>query len=385
MKHRFIAKRYWNDMPNAFSAEKEDVIEDLIPLTYGDPDFTTPDAILNPTFEDVRNGHTHYTELCGYKELRLEVCKFFLDRFGMKIKKDETYITNGAGHGLYIALESILDDGDEVIIHQPYYSPYIDQVKLARGIPVFLDTYEKENFEIDPSRLRSKITNRTKAIIINNPNNPTGATFSKKCLESIAAIAEEYDLIVIADEVYGLYNYETPFVPFVSLDRMRERTITLCSASKDFAMTGWRVGYTLAPDFLIERMKRVNENDSIMASSVAQRALLHGLQNRQEVQKVLYEEYKDRMQYAYGRIKSIPKISVLPPKATFYLFANITETGLSSDEITQLIHDEAHVAVFPGSAFGECGEGYIRIACTVGMDQLKDAFDRISLMNIFSN
>lgn len=384
MKHKYIAKRYWNDAPTAMSGTKSTSINDLIDLTYGDPDFTTSEIILEPTFRDIRNGHTHYDELCGYTEVRAAAAKCFSDDSGIDITIAETYITNGAGHGLWIALESILDDGDEVIIQNPCYTPYPDQIKLARGIPVLLPTYESENFEINPQRLRQYITNRTKAIVVNNPNNPTGASFSRKALEDIAEVAKEYDLMVIADEVYSMMSYKEKFTPMASIPGMRERTITLCSASKEYAMTGWRVGYNIAPAFLIDQMKRVNENDSIMASSIAQRAMLHAMKNRDAVHKELYDAFKERVEYGYQRIKGLKNITVLEPKATFYLFVNIQKTGMTSAHVADEIYKQAHVAVFAGDAFGDCGEGYLRIACTQDLASIKEAFDRIEKMSLFS-
>ena len=383
MKHKYIAKRYWNDAPTAMSGTKDTSITDLIDLTYGDPDFTTSEIILEPTFRDVRNGHTHYDELCGYTEVREEAARCFRDDSGLDISVDETYITNGAAHGLWIALEAIIDDGDEVIIHDPYFTPYPDQIRLARGIPVTLPTYESENFEINPDRLRQYITNRTKAILVNNPNNPTGASFSREALEGIARVAKEFDLLVIADEVYSMMSYKEKFTPMASIEGMRERTITLCSSSKEYAMTGWRVGYNIAPTYLIDQMKRVNENDSIMASSIAQRAMFHAMKHREAVHKELYDAFKERVEYSYKRISNLKNISVLEPKATFYLFPNIKGTGLSSSQVVDEIYNQAHVAVFGGDAFGVCGEGYLRIACTQDMDSLKEAFDRIEKMPLF--
>ncbi|MDR0851226.1 MAG: aminotransferase class I/II-fold pyridoxal phosphate-dependent enzyme [Clostridiales Family XIII bacterium] len=384
MKHRFIAKRFWNDVPNAFSAEKAPEFTDLINLTYGDPDFTTSELILEPTFRDIRAGHTHYDELCGYTELRDKVCEYLKEDYSIDAERKEIYITNGAGSGLFFTLESILDDGDEVIMHTPYYSPYPDQIEMSRGIPVGVDTFEADGFQLRADLVEAAVTNRTKAIIINTPNNPTGAAFTRKTLEDIADIAARYDLIVIYDMAYASLSFGEAFIPFSNLPGMRERTVTLGSASKEFAMTGWRVGFNYAPDFLIERMKRVNENDTIMASSIAQRAYLHAIENRKVIRDEITKVFRERMEYAYGRILALKNISALPPKATFYLFPNITATELTSDEVTERIYREAHVAVFPGSAFGASGEGFLRIACTQDMKTLEEAFDRIAKMDIFA-
>jgi aspartate/methionine/tyrosine aminotransferase len=388
MKHRFIAKRYWNTVSSAMGeiGEMMGKYDDIIDLTFGDPDFTTDELIVNAAFEDAKNGHTHYTNFYGDDELRDEICKYYKEDYNMDINRDETFITTSAAQGLWLALETITDDGDEIIIHEPYFTPYPDQIKLTRGIPVFLETFEEEGFQINVDRLEKLITNRTKAIILNTPNNPSGAKFSNDTLFEIAEIAEKYDLIVVVDDIYGLYTFdsEEKRIQFMNIKNMRERTITICSASKDYAMTGWRVGYIVAPSYLIDAIEKVNENNVFTAPSVSQRAMLHAIKNRKIIQAKLFDVFKERVFYSYDRICSINSMSVLPPRGTFYLFPNIKETKLSSQEVAIKMFEEAHVLVIPGHGFGKSGEGYIRIACTVNMDKLKEAFDRINSMSIFS-
>jgi len=251
-------------------------------------------------------------------------------------------------------------------------------VELARGIPVELPTYEEEDFQISTERMESLITERTKALVINSPSNPTGNCLTMETMEKIAAIAEKYDLVVIADDIYTAFSYQNPFVPFASLPGMRERTIILNSFSKNFTMTGWRLGNIIAPDYIIKTIQQINENMVFTAPSVSQRAGIYALRHRKEIQPDMVEEYRKRMFYAAERINQIPKLSVLyPPKGAFYLFVNIKKTGLSSVEASDMILREAHVLTLPGNAFGACGEGYVRIACTCGVDVLKEAFDRI--------
>ena len=275
-------------------------------------------------------------------------------------------------------MEAILDDGDEVIMQAPYFTPYPQQIELARGIPVEMPTYEEEDFQVNVDRLESLITERTKALIINSPSNPTGNCLTVKTMEQIAEIAKKYDLIVVSDEIYTAFSYQNPFVPFASLPGMKERAITINSFSKNFTMTGWRIGNIIAPDYLVKIMQQINENVVFTAPSISQRAAIYALRYRTEVQPEMIEEYRKRIFYAAERINEIPKISVIyPPKGSFYLFINIKETGLSSVEAADLFLREAHVNTLPGNAFGLCGEGYVRIACTVGIDMLKEAFDRI--------
>ena len=288
------------------------------------------------------------------------------------------YITTSACHGMYLVMEAILDDGDEVLVQAPYFTPYPQQVELARGIPVEMPTYEEEDFQINTDRLESMINERTKALLINTPSNPTGNCLTMESMKKIAEIAVKHDLIVIADDIYTAFSYQNPFVPIASLPGMKERTITLNSFSKNFTMTGWRIGNIIAPDYIIRIIQQINENVVFTAPSISQRAAIYALRYRDKVQPPMVEEYRRRMFYAADRITKIPKISVInPPKGSFYLFINIKETGLSSTEAAEMFLMKAHVNTLPGNAFGECGEGYVRIACTVGIEELEEAFDRI--------
>jgi len=232
---------------------------------------------------------------------------------------------------------------------------------------------------VNVGRLETLITERTKAIVINTPNNPSGSCFTRDTMENIANAAKKHDLMIIADDIYGSYSFEQPFIPMVTLNDMQDRTITINSFSKDFTMTGWRIGHIIAPDYIVRTIRQINENVVFTAPSISQRAAIHALRNRKEIQPPMVEEYRKRVEYAVSRINNIPKISVLPSRGTFYLFINIKETGLTSVEASDLILREAHVLTIPGISFGDCGEGYIRIACTVGIEKLKEAFDRISM------
>ena len=380
MKHKYIAKRYWKDQSTAMG--QSDVMaksfDDVINLSLGDPDLITHPLIIEKSYEDAKAGHTKYTDFRGDPELRAEICNFYKEEYDMDVKDEEVFVCASACLGMYLALEAIVDDGDEVILQAPYFTPYPQQVELARGIPVELPTYEEEDFQIDTDRLESLITERTKAIVINSPSNPTGNCLTRETMEKIARIAEKYDLIVISDDIYTSFSYERQFIPFGSLPGMRERTIILNSFSKNFTMTGWRVGNIIAPDYIIKTIQQINENVVFTAPSISQRAAIHALRHRKEVQPEMIEEYRKRMYYAAERINQIPKMHVIyPPKGSFYLFINIKDTGLTSQEAADVILGEAHVLTLPGNAFGECGEGFLRIACTVGVERLKEAFDRI--------
>jgi len=383
MKHKFIAKRYWKDQSTAMG--QSDVMaksfDDVIDLSLGDPDLTTDIRIINAAFEDTKAGHTKYTDFRGDPELRQEICRFYKEEYNMDVADEEVFVAASGCLAMYLVLEAIVDDGDEVILQAPFFTPYPQQVELARGIPVELPTYEEEDFQINVERLESLITERTKALVINSPSNPTGNCLTVETMEKIAEIAEKYDLIVISDDIYTAFSYQNPFVPFASLPGMQERTIIINSFSKNFTMTGWRVGNIIAPDYIIKIVQQINENVVFTAPSMSQRAAIFALQHRDEVQPPMIEEYRKRMFYAAERINEIPKMSVIyPPKGSFYLFINIKEMGMSSVEAADFILQKAHVLMLPGDAFGKCGEGYVRIACTVNIDTLKEAFDRIEII-----
>lgn len=385
MKNPYISKRYWQDKSTAMgkSGEMAKAFDDVINLSLGDPDLITDERIIDAAFADAKRGHTKYTDFRGDPELRAEIVKFYKEDYNMDVADEEVFVCTSGCEGMFLALQTILDDGDEVIIQAPYFTPYKQQIELARGVAIELTTLEEEDFQISIERLESLITEKTKAIIINSPSNPTGNCLTVETMEKIGQVARKHDLLVIADDIYTAFSYQNPFVPFASLPGMKKRTITLNSFSKNFTMTGWRIGNIIAPAEIIRVIQQINENVVFTAPSISQRAALFALRHRKEIQPAMVEEYRKRMVYAAERINEIPKLSVAnPPKGSFYLFVNIKETGLTSEEAAELFLREAHVLVLPGNAFGTCGEGYLRIACTVGVDTLKEAFDRIGRIQL---
>lgn len=385
MKHRFLAKKYWKDASTPFGTtnEKAAQFDDCINLSIGDPDLITDKIIIDGAYQDALKGHTRYTNMYGDIELRDEIRKFYKDEYDLDIAPDEVIVTTSGLIAMYMALQAILDEGDEVIIQSPFFTPYTAQVEMARGVPVELDTYEEEDFQINIDRLKSLITPRTRALIINTPSNPTGSCLSADTLGEIAKIAEEEDLIVIADDIYTSYSFEKDFIPFMSMPGMREKTITINSFSKNFIMTGWRVGNIIAPAFIVRVLKDMGENIVYSAPAPSQRAAIYALRNRKVIQPPIIAEYRKRMEYAAERINRIPWMSVItPPKGSFYLFINIKKSGLSSLDAADMILEKAHVLLLPGNAFGRCGEGYLRLACTVGVDKLEEAFDRIEKIEL---
>jgi aspartate/methionine/tyrosine aminotransferase len=387
MKHRFVSKKYWKERPNAMGASnaKAKAFNDVINLSLGDPDLTTDRVIIDSAYQDALAGHTKYTEFRGDPELRAEISRFYKEEYDMDVADSEILVTAAGTVAMYLTMQAILDDGDEVILQAPYFTPYPDQVRMAGGVPVELPTYEEENFQISVERLESLITERTKAIVLNTPSNPTGSCLTLDTMKKIAAVAEKYDLIVVADDIYTVFSYQNPFIPFASLPGMRERTVTINTTSKNFTMTGWRVGCIVAPDYLINVLNDININVMFTTPDPCQRAAIAAYRHRHEFQPAMVEEYKKRVYYAAERINGLRNMHVLyPPKGAFYMFINIKDTGLTSAEAADRILDEAHVLLLPGTAFGECGEGFLRASCTVNCDVLGEAFDRIGQMDLFN-
>ena len=358
--------------------------DDIINLSIGDPDIITDSSVIERMAEDAKAGHTKYTDYRGYPELRAEIAKFYKEEYDADVDDSEIFISAGGCVSMYLVMEAILNDGDEVIIPDPYFVPYPSQVELARGKAVMLPTYEDEGFQINIDRLEKLVTEKTRAIILNTPNNPTGSCLSLETMHKIAEFCEKHDIIVVADDIYTAFSFDSEFVPIMNIDSMKKRTITINSFSKNFVMTGFRVANIIAPEEVIQTIQKINENVVFTTPSVSQRAALHALRMRHQIQPAIIDEFRERVKYCRQRVSSIKNMSVLEEGGSFYVFPNIKATGLSSNEVTKLMMEEAHVLVLPGNAFGSCGEGHIRISCTVGIEKLREAFDRIEKMKIFS-
>ena len=385
MNKAMISKKYGNRESGALaaSADLAKAYHDVVDFTLGDPDLTTPAAIIHAAAEDALAGHTHYTDSRGDGELIAAIVDFQKETYGVELSPENVFVTTSACHGMWLVLETMLDEGDEVLIIEPYFAPYADQVKMAKGVPVFIPTDPDEGFRPNVDVIRKKVTKKTKALIVNTPNNPSGLCLKKEELMALGQLAEEKDFYLIADDIYTAFSYESPFVPMASLGACKDRTITLRSFSKNFAMTGWRIGYILGDKDFIAAAKSVNENNVYTAPAISQRAALYALTHRDEVQPAIVEEFKKRTFHAYERLKRLKNIRITEPTGTFYLFVDIRPTGLTEDEVWQKLLDEAHVLTVKGSAFGESGRGFLRLAVTVGVDDIDKAFDRIEKMTIF--
>ncbi len=381
----YIAKRHWEFEEAALSKTNEMVkrYDDVIDLSIGDPDYPADKRIVEAMYEAGLQGHTRYTEFLGDEELRKETIRMYKEDYDFDFQMDEILITAGGTHAMYLTMEAILDEGDEVIAIAPYYIYYQPQIELPKGKLVVYNTKSEDNFDVDLQELEKCITSRTKAIVINSPCNPSGKVYSQDNIKGILELAEKYDFLVIADDIYCALNYTDNKKAICSYEESPKRVITLYSYSKDYCMTGLRLGHVIASKELIATMRRVNEAVTFTINSMAQKGGICAIRNRKEIQKGLYKEYYDREMYIYERIKKMKNISCNKPEGTFYVFADISKTGVSSMDIWEQILDEAHVLLLPGSGFGQAGEGFVRIAATVGIDTLKEAFDRLEKMELF--
>lgn len=352
---------------------------DLIDLSLGDPDITTDEAIINASMVDAKAGHTHYTASDGSQEFLEAVVNFYQRHYGLHFEIDQIRGTVGALHGMYLTMQALLNPGDEVIIHEPYFSPYKDQIVLAGGQPVIVPTFEEDGFQLNLSLLEKAITPKTKAIIINSPNNPTGAVFSDDTLKGIADLAKQHNFVVLADEVYEAFCYEQEYTPMATF--APDHTITFSSFSKTFAMTGWRIGYMISPVHVNRVIKQINESVTYSAPTLSQQAGIYALNHYQTFAEQTKELFAERLSYIEKRISMIPFLSLTPVKGSIYAFVNIEKTGLTSVPFTEKLVKETQVLVIPGEAFGDSGKNYVRIAATQDLTQLKEAFDRIEQLS----
>ena len=378
---RYIANRFQR-AGSGLSLDTEALAKynDIIDLSIGDTDFTTDEAIIEKAYLDAKAGHTHYGDPKGDPELISAVCAAWQADFTQELLPDHVLVTASSCLGMALAMLTILNPGDEVIVFSPYFAMYRSQIELAGGVCVDVPTYASENYAISEERLRAAITSKTKAIIFNNPTNPTGMAYDRSTLELLAKIAQEYDLLVAADEIYTTYIYEGDYIPLRTLPGMLDRTITLNSFSKNFLMTGWRVGVIIAEPTLIATMNQINGSLIYSAPSISQRAAIAALDNRVRIRERYIKAYRERIFYSADRLEKIPYLSLVRPKGTFYLFPGVEKTGLSAGEFCKELLERAHILVSPGDVFGLAGKQHFRIACTVNIEKLREAYDRMEAL-----
>ncbi len=354
-------------------------MKDCISLGVGEPDFTTPWGISDYAIYSIKNGETHYTPNRGLPELRELTSDYLADRWNLSYNPDtEMLITMGVSQALDLALRTLIDPGDEIIIFQPCYVSYSANISMLHGKPVIIPTYQKDNFQIDTKLVKKSITKKTKAIILNYPSNPTGTTIDKKVLKEVAKIAIENNLIVISDEIYAAISYDDDHFSIATIPGMKERTIYLNGFSKSHAMTGWRLGYVCGPEYLIDVMLKIHQYTALCAPSISQYAAVEAVQNGEKDVQKMKSEYLRRRNYIVARFNEIG-LPCLKPGGAFYVFPDISSTGLTSKEFAINLLKEHKVAVVPGIAFGECGEYHIRCSYATSMENIKESLKRIEM------
>ena len=375
---QYIAERF----RNAFSGLSLDTealrrYSDVIDLSIGDTDFTTDRRIIDAAYADACAGYTHYGDPKGDPELIEAICQAWKEDFNQDVSPAEVLVTTSSCMGMSQALLALLNPGDEVLVFGPYFADYNNQIYLAGGKMVEVVTKEENHYAPEEAAIRAAITPRTRAMIVNTPCNPTGAAYSMETLTMLAKLATEYDLLILADEIYTRYLYDGAFVPMRTLLGMADRVVTLNSFSKNFLMTGWRVGYIIAHPELIQVFQQVNEGLTYVAPSISQRAALKALSLRNEIAEEYITKYRDRVYYVADRIAQIPYLSLYRPRGTFYAFPGIAKTGMEDKAFCAYLLEQAHIMVAPGCVFGAAGISHFRIACTVSQSKLAEAMDRM--------
>lgn len=352
--------------------------KDVISLTVGEPDFMTPYHIREAGIESLEKGRTFYTSNNGILELRREICNYLNRRFGLVYEpKSEVIVTVGGSEAIDLAVRALIEPGDEAIIPVPSFVCYGPIVELAHGKPVFIETKEEDNFKLRPEALRAAITPKTKLLILPYPNNPTGAVMTKEELEEIAQILEGTNIMVLSDEIYGELTYGRRHTAFATVGNMWERTITVSGFSKAYAMTGWRLGYLCAPKELVTQMHKIHQYAIMCAPTTSQLAAIEALKHGDPDIEMMANEYNRRRKYILDGLRKMG-IDTFEAEGAFYVFPRIGKFGLSSDDFCQKLLDEKGVAIVPGNAFGDCGEGYARISYAYSVEHITEALKRMN-------
>ena len=352
-------------------------MDDAISLGVGEPDFDTPWHIREEGIYSLEKGRTFYTSNAGLKELKVEICNYLKRRCDVLYDPDgEVMVTVGGSEAIDIALRAMLEPGDEVLIPQPSYVSYVPCTILANGTPVIIELEEKDEFRLTPEKLLEKITPKTKILIMPFPNNPTGAIMEREDLENIAEIVEEKDLFVISDEIYSELTYKGQHVTIASLPGMKERTVLINGFSKSYAMTGWRLGYAAAPKEILKQMLKIHQFAIMCAPTTSQYAAVSALKNGDGDVETMREAYDQRRRYLVHALREMG-LECFEPYGAFYVFHSIKKFGMTSDEFATRLLREEKVAVVPGTAFGDSGEGFLRLSYAYSLESLKEALDRI--------
>lgn len=352
-------------------------MDDVISLGIGEPDFVTPKPLLDAGINGLRTGETHYTSNLGILELRELIGADLASRYQVSYDpKRELLVTVGVSEALYLAANAIIDPGDEVIIPEPCFVAYVPEIELAGGVAVRIPTFMENDFQVTAADIENAITEKTKAILIGYPNNPTGAVMTREKLQAIANVAEKHDLIVISDEIYDQLVYGFDHTCFASLPGMKDRTILLGGFSKAYAMTGWRIGYIAASGALLEGMFKIHQYTIMSAPTVAQIAAIEALKSGAPYVKAMVDEYDRRRKLIVSGFNELG-LTTFEPRGAFYAFPSIAASGLDSNAFAESLLIEERVAVIPGEAFGESGRGFVRACYATSYEKIEQALERM--------
>ncbi len=362
--------RYFFDLVNTMS--------DVISLGIGEPDFVSPWSVCEGAMYSLERGRTSYTSNLGLLSLRRAICDYLDDAFGVRYSPEkECLVTVGVSEAFDLAIRAITSPGDEIIYHEPCYVSYGPEIRMSHGVPVPVSTLEKNLFALDPADLEKAVTPRTRAIILNFPCNPTGAVLTPEQMRDIAKIAVKHDLAVIADHIYSELHYDDePMRTIAALPGMRERTVFLHGFSKAFAMTGFRIGYACGPNSIVDAMMKIHQYTMLCAPITAQYAAEEALKSARPDMLRMVAEYKGRRNVIVSRLNEMG-LTCFNPHGAFYVFPNITSSGLNSQDFAVKLLQSKHVAVVPGNAFGACGDGYVRCSYATSLEEIRTAMDRI--------
>ncbi|MDR2523377.1 MAG: pyridoxal phosphate-dependent aminotransferase [Synergistaceae bacterium] len=374
-----LAERYQKAQPSGmvkiFQAIEK--MDEVLNLGIGEPDFDTEHDIIDVAARAAKDGFTHYPPLQGFLDVREAVCAYWERHHGLNCSPEEVLMTVGGIQTPNLAMQALLNPGDEVILVEPCFTPYFTQVRDSGGAAVSVGTTEENGFAPTIGDLERVITPRTKILLLNSPCNPTGRVIPRGQLEEIAALAAKHDLFVLSDEIYEALVYKGKHTAFPTLPGMRERTLIMGGMSKSHCMTGWRVGYAIGPAELIRVMTMIATSRTYGLNTLAQKATSYALTNHDEKLIERKNIFAERMDYVSGRLNKMKNVTCAFAEGAFYLFPNVKGTGLTSEAFVWKLLEESHVAAIPGSAFGPSGEGYLRIACTQSMEILIQAMDRM--------
>lgn len=352
-------------------------VEDAISLALGEPDFKTPDYICKAAARSLEEGKTFYAPTTGLLELRSEISAYLERRFDTAYDPEtEIIVTIGASQAIDVAIRTLVQSQDEVLIPQPSFISYAPCVEMSGGRSVFVPTYPEDNFTLRAEVLGKCITSNSKVLIMPYPNNPTGAVMTRSQLASVAEVVKKHDLIVVADEIYCELTYGRPHIAFASLPGMWERTITINGFSKSYAMTGWRLGYLAAPKPLTDQMTKIHQYNVACANTTSQYAAIDALRHGTESVDYMRSQYDEKRKFLLRGLNEMG-LNCFEPRGAFYAFPSIRDTGLTSREFAERLLREAKVAVVPGNAFGETGEGFVRLAYAISVEQLEEALKRM--------